>query len=89
MGALLLDSAVADDQNAGGVADGGQAVGDDERGTALGQIIKGVLDLGFGDGIQGRGGLVQNQNGRILQENPGDGNALLLSTGEQGAALST
>ena len=29
VGALLLDFTVADDQNPGGAADGGQAVGDD------------------------------------------------------------
>ena len=37
--------------------------------------------------VQGAGGLVQDQDGRVLQEDAGDGDALLLAAGELDAAL--
>ena len=37
--------------------------------------------------IQRRGGFIQNQNRRVFQEYPGNGNALLLATGKPGTAL--
>ena len=84
MGSLLLDDAVCNGDDAGGGADGGETVGNDESGPALGQVVKGPLDFGLGDGIQGGGCLVQNQNGRIFQEDPGDGHPLLLAAGQEG-----
>ena len=63
-------------------------MGDNEGGAPLCQIVKGPLDLCLGDGVQGGGCLVQDQDGGIFQEDPGNGDALLLSAGEQGAPLS-
>ena len=37
--------------------------------------------------VQGRGGLVQNQDRRVFQENPGDADPLLLPSGELYAPL--
>ena len=65
-----------------GRADGGQPVGDDQGGAAAGQLVKGGLNPGLGDGVQGGGGLVQNQDGRIFQEDPGNGHPLLLPAGQ-------
>ena len=87
MRALFLNAAVFDDQNARGVADGGEPVGNDQCGAALGQRVEGRLNLGLGDGVQGGGGLVQNEDRRVLQEDSGDGDALLLSAGQQRAPL--
>ena len=87
MGAALGDDSVRDRHNPSGIADGGQPVGDDQRGSTLGQVVKGTLNLRLGDGIQRRGGLVQNQDRRVLQENPGNGNPLLLTAGQEGAPL--
>ena len=87
MGAGLGDDAVGDGDDPACGPDGGEPVGDDEGGAALGQGVEGLLDLGLGDGVQGGGGLVQDQDGGILQEDPGDGHALLLAAGEEGAAL--
>ena len=58
-------------------------------GAAVGQLLKGLLELGLRHAVQGGGGLVQNQHRRVLQEDPGDGDALLLSAGEQGAPFPT
>ena len=77
VGALLLDAAVVDDDDEAGGADGGQPVGDDQGGAAPGQLVKGGLDALLGDGVQGGGGLVQDEDGRIFQENAGDGHPLL------------
>ena len=87
MGAALGNHAVGNGHDAVGVADGAQAVGNDQGGTAHSQIVKGPLDLGFRHRVQCGGGFVQNQNGRILQENPGNGNALLLTAGQEGSPL--
>ena len=85
MGALLGDAVVVDDQDALRRTDGGQAVGDDEGGTALGQLVKGALDPGFGHAVQSGGGLVQDEDGGILQKDAGDGYPLLLPAGEHDA----
>ena len=57
-------------------------MGDQDAGPGLDQGIDGVLDLLLGNGIQGGGGLVKDQEGRILQKDPGNGDPLLLSSGE-------
>ena len=87
VGAGFGDDAVGDGDDASGGPDGGEPVGDDEGGAAPGQGVEGLLDLGLGDGIQGGGGLVQDQDGRILQENPRNGHPLFLAAGEQSAPL--
>ena len=56
-----------------------QTVGNDQRRTAHGQLVKAGLNLLLRDGIQSGGCLIQNQNLGILQEDTGNGNALLLT----------
>lgn len=85
--ALLGNLPVDDDDDAAGGADGGKAMGDDERRAVLGQLVKGVLDLRLGHGIERRGRLVKDQDGRIFQEDAGDGDALLLPARQERAAL--
>ena len=87
MGSLFLNDSVGNGDNAGSRAYGGQAVGDDEGGSALGEVVKGSLNLGLGDGIQSGGCFVQNQDGGVFQENSGDGYPLLLPTGQEGASF--
>ena len=53
-------------QNHVGVPDGGKAVGDDKDGAALHQLVHAPLDKGFGAGVYGAGGLIQNQNWGIF-----------------------
>ena len=56
--ALLDDLACADDLNKVGVADGREAVRNEERGSVFKQRRNGVLNELFGFGIDGRGGFV-------------------------------
>ena len=81
MGAALGNYTVGNGHDAAGTADGTQAVSDNQRRPSLGEVIKGPMDFRLRHGVQCGGGFVQNQNGRILQENPGDGDALLLPAG--------
>ena len=87
VGAGLGDEAVGNGDDPACGADGGQAMGDDQGGSAPGQGVEGLLDLRLGDGVQGGGGLVQDQDGGIFQENSCDGNSLLLAAGEERAPL--
>jgi hypothetical protein len=54
-------------------------------GTVLLDGVDGGLDLLRGDGVQRGRGLVQEDDGRVLEEHPGQGDALLLSAGQMGS----
>ena len=58
VGALFDDLAHFEHVDAVRVLDGGKAVGDDEGGAVLHQVVERVLDLALGLGIDGGGGLV-------------------------------
>ena len=58
-------------------------MGDDDGGPPLGKPFKGLLQFCLRHAVQRRGGLVQNQHRRIFQKDPGNGDPLLLSAGEQ------
>mgnify|MGYP000706986087 CR=1 FL=1 len=87
VGAGFLDAVGTEDEDAVVVLDGGQAVGDGQRGAAVGQLFKALAHQDLALVVQSAGGLVQDQNGRVLQEDAGDGDALLLAAGELNAAL--
>ena len=55
---------------------------DQDACPAFNQRINRLLDQAFGNGIQRGGGLVEDQQRRVLQQHPGDGNPLLLSAGK-------
>ena len=85
--ALLHDPAVPDHQDQVGLADGGQAVCDEEGGAVPQQMVDGVLDELLGLGVDGRGGLIQHKDPRVGQHRPGKGDQLLFAGGEAVAAL--
>ena len=70
-----------------GERDRGRAVRDDERGATLHHLGQGIADLVFLGGIDGRGGVVEDQHPWVGEDGAGDGNALALTTGERIAAF--
>ena len=62
------------------VADGAQAVGDDQAGASPAPEV--VVDDGLGLGVQRAGGLVEHQQARVADQRPGDLQALPLAAGE-------
>ncbi len=82
VGALFLDTVRSDDNDAVGVLDRRQAVGDHQRRAAFREFEQRLLDVPLGFGVERRGRFVQNQNRRVLEEHSGDRQTLLLSTGE-------
>ena len=65
-----------------GVADGVQPVGDDQQGLALAQLADRLLNIALVVCVYAGGGLVQDDDGRVLQDAAGNGNSLFLSAGE-------
>src|SRR5262245_7884935 len=55
---------------------------DDDDGTSLHEILQRRLYESFGFAIECGSGFVENQNGRILQQSSGNGDALALATGK-------
>ena len=84
---LFDDLALAQHVGAVGVADGGKSMSDDEGGPVTAELVHGLSDQPLGLGVQGRRGLVEDQNGRVLQEDAGDRDALLLAAGQLDAVL--
>ena len=79
MRALLHDLSRVDDENLVRVADGGEAVCNDEGCASLHQLEHRVLNLDLGASIDGRSGLVQDQQIGIGQNGARDGDELALS----------
>ena len=67
---------------------GGKPVRDDKAGAVEHEVVEGLLNHVFGFGIKGAGGLVQNEQRRILEQGAGNGQALFLAAGKTHAALS-
>ena len=88
MRALFHDAALGQHDHTVGVFDGGQPVRDHQRGAVVHEFLQRRLDQAFGLGIQRRGGFIQNQNGRVLQQRARDGNSLAFSTRKALPALS-
>ena len=63
--AALDDAAIFQNEDRVGVADGGQAVGNDEDCPALHQAVKTALDELFRSGIDGGGRLVEDEHRRF------------------------
>ena len=76
VGTALGDDAIGDGNDPACGPDGAEPVGDDQRGSAHGKGVEGSLDLGLRHGVQGGSSFVQNENRRILQEDPGNGHTL-------------
>jgi hypothetical protein len=85
--ATLFHFTVFYHQNPVRILDGRQPVGDHERGASFEEALDGLLDQYLALRIQGAGGFVENQNLRIPQDGPGNGDPLALAAGQLGAPL--
>lgn len=85
MGAALQDSALIDIHDTVRALDGGEAVGNDEGGTALQQLVQALLQQDLRFGVDAGGGFVQDQDPGIGKQGPGKGDQLPLSGGESAA----
>ncbi len=79
MRAGFNEPALVDDEDFAGVANGGEAVGDDEAGALLHEAVHGALDVGFGVGVDGGGSFIENQNRRLGHKGAGDAEELALA----------
>ncbi len=87
MAAALDDLAGLDHQDRVGMHDGVQAMGDDDGGAVLAEMLDRLLHLLFGLRIQSRGGLVEQDDRRVLDQRARHRDALPLAAGELGAVL--
>ena len=78
MGAAFHHVAFFHDVDAVRIYDLGEAVGDDDHRAALLDGVERVFDLLGSDGVEAGGGLVEEDDGRVFEEKPGNGDALLL-----------
>ena len=87
MAAAFGDAAAFEDEDLVGVADGGEAVGDDEARAVFHQMVEGFLDETLGGGVNTGGGFVEDEDRRVFQEGTGDGEALFFAYAEFHATL--
>gem|GEM_PF-3429474 len=88
MGTGFDDAAFPHDINPVCVLNGRQSVGDHQGGSVLHELFEGLLYLAFGFGIEGRGGFVEDEDGGVSEQGPGNGDALALSARQDDALLS-
>ena len=87
MGAFLGNHAVFENEDFVGIPDRAQAMRDGDHGPSLHKPVKSVDHQFFRLGIEGGGGLIENQDRRIADDRAGDADALPLAAREREAAL--
>ena len=90
MVALLLDSSVLEHQNMPGIHHGAQAVADNDGAllrARLAQLVQMLQDAGFGLRVDGRQGIVQQQQRCFCQQGAGNRHALALSARQRNPLL--
>ena len=70
---LLNNSTFLDDQNTVGPLDRRETVGNYKGRAIFEKLVKRILYQPFALGIETRGGLIKNQDGRVLDKGPSDG----------------
>ena len=74
----FADAALVQHIDAVHIADGGEAVGDDQAGLALHEHMDAVLHQRLGGAVYGTGGFVQHQNVCAVSKRAGEREQLLL-----------
>ena len=82
MAALFDNAVLGEDENFVRVAYGGESVSYGESGSALGEALKRFLNQLFALIVESGSGFIQQENRRVLEENPRDGYSLLLTARE-------
>ena len=81
MRALFADAAVFQHDDAIGIANGGQAMGDNKRRSFMHQAFERITESAFTFVVERACGFVQDDQRRILEEDPRDAQALPLPGG--------
>ena len=87
VGAALDDAAALEHDYQIGAADRGEPVSDDERGAVAYDLGEGPLDLVLGADVDAGRRVVEDQNGRVEQQGPSNGEPLPLAPGQRYPAL--
>ena len=82
MGPRFDNMTVIDDDDVVGVADGAQAMGDDDGRPAFHESVQGSLNDLFTFRIEGRRRFIEDEDAGIFKNSSGDGNALPLTAGQ-------
>src|SRR5262249_55469395 len=85
--AVFDDASTVEDVDAVGVADGVVPVGDQQHAPVGVQRPDVAEQVVFGAGVQRGGGFVQDDQGCVADERPGQGDALPLADGQVAAAV--
>ena len=86
-GAHVDDPALVEDRDPVGQGEGGAAVGDDEGGALGGDGAQRLPDGGLGGGVDGARRVVEHEHAGVVEQGPGQGDALALTAGEGEPAL--
>ncbi len=87
MGSLLDDGAGVHHQNAVGLQNGREPMGDDETGAPRHDAAQRLLHQRLVPRVERRGRLVEQQDRRVGENSAGDGEALALAARKRDAAL--
>lgn len=87
MGSHSGNGAVVEDNNLIRVPDGADPLGHDQPGGVFAFPVQIFPHLAVCLIVQGREGIVKDQDFRVTADGPGNGNPLLLAAGQVGAAL--
>ncbi len=87
VGALVEHAAVVDHHDAVGESQRRAAVGHEQGGATLHQLVERSVDLVLDAGVDRRGGVVEDQDARVGEQRPGQGQPLALPAGQGHAAL--
>jgi hypothetical protein len=79
--ALFGHHAMLDDEDLAGVPDGGDAVGDQNGGAPAHDIFEALENALFGEGVDARERVIEDQDLGIAQDGARNGDALLLAAG--------
>ena len=78
---------VIDDEDLVRAPHGAQAVGDDDGGPSLERVVERPLDRSLALAVEVGGRLVEHDDSRPLEEQPREGDALLLAAGQPVPAI--